>query len=235
MMYGSRASQSWALRPYAMIVVLGFLNSRCLSGFIADSNSHFVCSSIVRPLTERKRASFVSLWGGRPVDYFVSLSFSFQLCKSILHRWMMLFFVSEYATFNCQCKSFVFVLLCVAFAFVNAPYMVFCLSVLFDALRIQGLPRWGQLFLASFGLSGIMQFSSKAPTPGSVWATGLICLWLGIRRSTKIVQDWVSVRQWPCSMCCILSSMLGSSCKGSSRLPMSQVFVGHIWTIDSMH
>ncbi|CAK8988283.1 CSC1-like protein At4g15430 [Durusdinium trenchii] len=42
--------------------------------FIADSNSHFVCSSIVRPLTERKRASFVSLWGGRPVDYFVSAS-----------------------------------------------------------------------------------------------------------------------------------------------------------------
>ena len=34
---------------------------------------HFVVANIVRPLTQSKRVSFVSLWGGRQVDYFVSL------------------------------------------------------------------------------------------------------------------------------------------------------------------
>ena len=34
---------------------------------------HFVVANIVRPLTCNKRESFVTLWGGRQVDYFVSL------------------------------------------------------------------------------------------------------------------------------------------------------------------
>ncbi|CAL1141141.1 unnamed protein product [Cladocopium goreaui] len=33
---------------------------------------HFVVANIVRPLTQSKRVSFVSLWGGRQLDYFVS-------------------------------------------------------------------------------------------------------------------------------------------------------------------
>ena len=43
------------------------------SGFILERNMHFVVANIVRPLTQSKRVSFVSLWGGRQVDYFVSL------------------------------------------------------------------------------------------------------------------------------------------------------------------
>ena len=34
---------------------------------------HFVVANIVRPLTESKGVSFVTLWGGRQVDYFVPL------------------------------------------------------------------------------------------------------------------------------------------------------------------
>ena len=34
---------------------------------------HFVVANIVRPLTQSKGVSFVTLWGGRQVDYFVSL------------------------------------------------------------------------------------------------------------------------------------------------------------------
>ena len=34
---------------------------------------HFVVANIVRPLTCDKQVSFVTLWGGRQVDYFVSL------------------------------------------------------------------------------------------------------------------------------------------------------------------
>ena len=42
-------------------------------GFILERNMHFVVANIVRPLTCNKRVSFVTLWGGRQVDYFVSL------------------------------------------------------------------------------------------------------------------------------------------------------------------
>ena len=34
---------------------------------------HFVVANIVRPLTQSKGVSFVTLWGGKQVDYFVSL------------------------------------------------------------------------------------------------------------------------------------------------------------------
>eukprot|EP00438_Fugacium_kawagutii_P022771 Skav200416 [mRNA] locus=scaffold3377:5448:9919:+ [translate_table: standard] len=43
-------------------------------GFILAYNMHFVVSNIVRPLTKSKGVSFVTLWGGRRVDYFVSHS-----------------------------------------------------------------------------------------------------------------------------------------------------------------
>ncbi|CAL1156681.1 unnamed protein product [Cladocopium goreaui] len=45
--------------------------------FILERNMHFVVANIVRPLTaltQSKGVSFVSLWGGRRVDYFVSHS-----------------------------------------------------------------------------------------------------------------------------------------------------------------
>ncbi|CAK9017602.1 unnamed protein product [Durusdinium trenchii] len=42
--------------------------------FILDRNMHFVVANIVRPLTQSKGVSFVTLWGGREVDYFVSHS-----------------------------------------------------------------------------------------------------------------------------------------------------------------
>eukprot|EP00438_Fugacium_kawagutii_P036119 Skav236838 [mRNA] locus=scaffold1027:112086:122184:+ [translate_table: standard] len=42
--------------------------------FILESNMHFVVANIVKPLTKSKQVSFVSLWGGRQVDYFVSHS-----------------------------------------------------------------------------------------------------------------------------------------------------------------
>ncbi|CAL1141939.1 unnamed protein product [Cladocopium goreaui] len=42
--------------------------------FILERNMHFVVANIVRPLTQSKGVSFVSLWGGRQVDYFVSHS-----------------------------------------------------------------------------------------------------------------------------------------------------------------
>ncbi|CAL1156744.1 unnamed protein product [Cladocopium goreaui] len=40
--------------------------------FILERNMHFVVANIVMPLTQSKRISFVTLWGGRRVDYFVS-------------------------------------------------------------------------------------------------------------------------------------------------------------------
>eukprot|EP00438_Fugacium_kawagutii_P007690 Skav213155 [mRNA] locus=scaffold31:72343:75091:- [translate_table: standard] len=43
-------------------------------GFIWEYNMHFVVSNLVRPLTKSKQISFVDLWGGRRVDYFVSHS-----------------------------------------------------------------------------------------------------------------------------------------------------------------
>ena len=43
------------------------------SGFILERNMHFVVANIVTPLTQSKGVSFVTLWGGRRVDYFVSL------------------------------------------------------------------------------------------------------------------------------------------------------------------
>eukprot|EP00435_Cladocopium_sp_Y103_P002100 s757_g1.t1 len=42
--------------------------------FILERNMHFVVANIVKPLTQSKGVSFVSLWGGRQVDYFVSHS-----------------------------------------------------------------------------------------------------------------------------------------------------------------
>ena len=49
---------------------------------------HFVVANIVRPLTIRKQVSFVNLWGGRPVDYFVSHSWgtSFQHFVKCIRR-----------------------------------------------------------------------------------------------------------------------------------------------------
>jgi len=44
--------------------------------FILDRNMHFVVSNIVRPLTCDRQVSFVSLWGARQVDYFVSHSWA---------------------------------------------------------------------------------------------------------------------------------------------------------------
>eukprot|EP00435_Cladocopium_sp_Y103_P068799 s64_g32.t1 len=52
-------------------------------------NMHFVVSNIVRPLTHKTQSSFVSLWGGKAVDYFVSHCWqtSFQhFVKSIRHH-----------------------------------------------------------------------------------------------------------------------------------------------------
>ena len=42
-------------------------------GFILERDMHFVVANIVKPLTESKEVSFVTLWGGRQVDYFVPL------------------------------------------------------------------------------------------------------------------------------------------------------------------
>ena len=39
---------------------------------------HFVVANIVTPLTQSKGVSFVTLWGGRRVDYFVSLDHCFR-------------------------------------------------------------------------------------------------------------------------------------------------------------
>ena len=40
--------------------------------WILQRNMHYVVSNVVLPLTSKNRSSFVALWGGRPVDYFVS-------------------------------------------------------------------------------------------------------------------------------------------------------------------
>ena len=50
---------------------------------------HFVVANIVRPLTQSKGASFVSLRGGRQVDYFVSLGM--LLAKLILNCFLPTF------------------------------------------------------------------------------------------------------------------------------------------------
>eukprot|EP00913_Durusdinium_trenchii_P020421 g19185.t1 len=42
--------------------------------FILERNMHFVVANVVRPLTQSKGVSFVTLWGGKQVDYFVSHS-----------------------------------------------------------------------------------------------------------------------------------------------------------------
>ena len=34
---------------------------------------HFIVANIVTPLTSQRQTSFVGLWGGRKVDYFVCL------------------------------------------------------------------------------------------------------------------------------------------------------------------
>eukprot|EP00435_Cladocopium_sp_Y103_P007029 s1036_g2.t1 len=51
-----------------------FPPATALSSFILERNMHFVVANIVKPLTQSKGVSFVSLWGGRQVDYFVSHS-----------------------------------------------------------------------------------------------------------------------------------------------------------------
>eukprot|EP00913_Durusdinium_trenchii_P027160 g25483.t1 len=60
---------------------------------------HFVVANIVRPLTCNKRVSFVTLWGGRQVDYFVSHSWgtSFShFVRSIRRVWCLFeFFLSS--------------------------------------------------------------------------------------------------------------------------------------------
>ena len=42
--------------------------------FILERNMHFIVANIVRPLTRSKQVSFVTLWGGKQVWYFVSHS-----------------------------------------------------------------------------------------------------------------------------------------------------------------
>ena len=49
------------------------IQSMSQSGFILERNMHFVVANIVTSLTQSKGVSFVALWGGRRVDYFVSL------------------------------------------------------------------------------------------------------------------------------------------------------------------
>ena len=49
---------------------------------------HFVVANIVRPLTCNKRVSFVTLWGGRQVDYFVSLGHVSSSCDETNLLWM---------------------------------------------------------------------------------------------------------------------------------------------------
>ena len=53
-------------------------------GFILEHNMHFVVANIVTPLTQSKGVSFVTLWGGRRVDYFVSLDHSSWQCFKTL-------------------------------------------------------------------------------------------------------------------------------------------------------
>ena len=55
------------------IVGENFRSNVSKSGFILERNMHFVVANIVTPLTQSKGVSFVTLWGGRRVDYFVSL------------------------------------------------------------------------------------------------------------------------------------------------------------------
>ena len=43
---------------------------------------HFVVANVVRPLTQSKGVSFVTLWGGRQVDYFVPLGESMTFPNS---------------------------------------------------------------------------------------------------------------------------------------------------------
>ena len=43
---------------------------------------HFIVANIVMPLTRKKEVSFVALWGGRPVDYFVLLASTIRLHKN---------------------------------------------------------------------------------------------------------------------------------------------------------
>eukprot|EP00438_Fugacium_kawagutii_P011401 Skav219008 [mRNA] locus=scaffold169:573971:596692:+ [translate_table: standard] len=43
-------------------------------GFILEYDMHFVVANLVKPLTQSKGVSFVTLWGGQQVDYFVSHS-----------------------------------------------------------------------------------------------------------------------------------------------------------------
>ena len=50
------------------------------SGFILERNMHFVVANIVTPLTQSREVSFVTLWGGRRVKYFVSLGICSAKC-----------------------------------------------------------------------------------------------------------------------------------------------------------
>ena len=44
---------------------------------------HFIVANIVKPLTRKKEVSFVALWGGRPVDYFVLLASRYQVRQKL--------------------------------------------------------------------------------------------------------------------------------------------------------
>ena len=54
-------------------VCKGLYSNLPKSGYILERNMHFVVANIVTPLTQSKGVSFVTLWGGRRVDYFVPL------------------------------------------------------------------------------------------------------------------------------------------------------------------
>ena len=56
------------------------------SGFILERNMHFVVANIVTPLTQSKGVSFVTLWGGRRVDYFVPLDSTIFCWQSFIKK-----------------------------------------------------------------------------------------------------------------------------------------------------
>ena len=62
----------------ALSIVLEFWEH--FERFILQRNMHYVVGNVVIPLTARSQTSFVALWGGRAVDFFVSHSWgtSFQ-------------------------------------------------------------------------------------------------------------------------------------------------------------
>ena len=78
----------------------------CVPGFLLERNMHFVVANIVVPLTQSKGVSFVTLWGGRKVDYFVRLG---RICGPLLFRKLALNCftsrISVYSLYNSCCPS----------------------------------------------------------------------------------------------------------------------------------